>query len=225
MTEAWEPKFLFSGKYEDNFLKPFLSGFLWTRVYATLLPLPPLIFHCVGGFWDCCDFDMAVIRYNHSARSYQRLGKLSSSTLTNLIHKTLVFFSFYLIKVKQEWHCSGFILFTEILCELHGPRKKPTQLSMNFVIVFTMKSKDLSRDCCTVYTVVGSNNWSFSLPNGRNGVKTGLFFHDLVLRAGIFKKSMGARHRGGIGFLYRPARLHRLAEFIPWHQFRGPINI
>ncbi len=43
--------------------------------------------------------------------------------------------------------------------------------------------------------------------------------------AGIFKKSMGARHRGGIGFSYRPARLHRLAEFIPWNQFRGPIDI
>jgi hypothetical protein len=46
-----------------------------------------------------------------------------------------------------------------------------------------------------------------------------------VARAGIFKNSMGARRRGGIGFSYRPARLHRLAEFIPWHQFRGPINI
>ncbi len=54
-------------------------------------------------------------------------------------------------------------------------------------------------------------------------------------RARIFKKSLGARHRvgigllyrpaRGIGFSYRPARLHRLAEFIPWHQFRGPINI
>jgi hypothetical protein len=43
-------------------------------------------------------------------------------------------------------------------------------------------------------------------------------------RAVIFKKSMGARHRGGIGFSYRPARLQRLAEFIPWNQFRGPIN-
>jgi hypothetical protein len=32
-----------------------------------------------------------------------------------------------------------------------------------------------------LYTGVGSNNCSFSLPNGRNGVKTGLFFHDLVL--------------------------------------------
>jgi hypothetical protein len=35
-------------------------------------------------------------------------------------------------------------------------------------------------------------------------------------RAEIFKKSMGrARNRGGIGLSYRPARLHRLAEFIP----------
>jgi hypothetical protein len=41
-------------------------------------------------------------------------------------------------------------------------------------------------------------------------------------RAGIFKKSMGARNRAGIG--YRPARLHRLAEFIPWSQFLGSIN-
>ncbi len=41
-------------------------------------------------------------------------------------------------------------------------------------------------------------------------------------RAGIFKRSTGARHRIGIGLLYRPARLHRLAEFIPWNWFRGP---
>jgi hypothetical protein len=44
-------------------------------------------------------------------------------------------------------------------------------------------------------------------------------------RAGIFKKSMGARKRGGIGLSYWPDRLHRLAEFIPWNQCRGPINI
>jgi hypothetical protein len=30
-----------------------------------------------------------------------------------------------------------------------------------------------------------------------------------------FKQSMGARNREGIGVSYRPARLHRLAEFIP----------
>jgi hypothetical protein len=44
-------------------------------------------------------------------------------------------------------------------------------------------------------------------------------------RAGIFKKSMGARNRGGIGLSYRPVGLLRLREFIPWNQFRGPINI
>ncbi len=36
---------------------------------------------------------------------------------------------------------------------------------------------------------------------------------------------MGARHRGGVRLSYRPARLHRLAEFIPWNQFRGPIHV
>jgi hypothetical protein len=44
-------------------------------------------------------------------------------------------------------------------------------------------------------------------------------------RAWIFKKSMGARNRGGIGLSYRPARLHRLAEFIPWNRFLGSINV
>ncbi len=43
--------------------------------------------------------------------------------------------------------------------------------------------------------------------------------------AGIFKKSMGARHRVGIGLSYRPARLHRLAELMPWHRFLGSIKV
>jgi hypothetical protein len=34
--------------------------------------------------------------------------------------------------------------------------------------------------------------------------------------AGILEQSMGARNRVGIGLSYRPARLHRLAEMIPW---------
>ncbi len=38
-----------------------------------------------------------------------------------------------------------------------------------------------------------------------------------LYRAGNFKESMGARNRRGIGLSYRPARLHRLAEFIPWN--------
>ncbi len=33
--------------------------------------------------------------------------------------------------------------------------------------------------------------------------------------AGIFKQSMAARNRIGIGLLYRPARLHILTELVP----------
>ncbi len=47
----------------------------------------------------------------------------------------------------------------------------------------------------------------------------------VLFRAGIFKESMGARNRGGIGLSYRPARLHRLAELIPWDRFLGSINV
>jgi hypothetical protein len=39
------------------------------------------------------------------------------------------------------------------------------------------------------------------------------------------KKSMGARHRVGIRLSYRPARLHRLAELMPWNRFLGSINV
>jgi hypothetical protein len=44
-------------------------------------------------------------------------------------------------------------------------------------------------------------------------------------RAGIFKQSMGARNRVGTRLSYRPGRLHRLAEFIPWNRFLGSINV
>ncbi len=49
--------------------------------------------------------------------------------------------------------------------------------------------------------------------------------YTIEVRAGIFKAAMGARNRGGRGLSYRPARLHRLAEFIPWNRFRGPIHV
>jgi hypothetical protein len=39
---------------------------------------------------------------------------------------------------------------------------------------------------------------------------------------GIFRQSMGARNRLGIGMLYRPARLHSLAELVLWNRFRAP---
>jgi hypothetical protein len=41
------------------------------------------------------------------------------------------------------------------------------------------------------------------------------------LCAGIFKQSMGTSNRVGIGLSYRPARLHRQAESIPWNRFLG----
>jgi hypothetical protein len=56
----------------------------------------------------------------------------------------------------------------------------------------------------------------------------GLFGLQLLLnnnRAGILKQSMGARNRVGIVLSYRPARLHRLAEFIPWNRFLDSINV
>ncbi len=41
----------------------------------------------------------------------------------------------------------------------------------------------------------------------------------------FLKKSIGARHRVGRGLSYRPARLYRLAEFIPWNRFLGSMNV
>jgi hypothetical protein len=46
-----------------------------------------------------------------------------------------------------------------------------------------------------------------------------------LYRVEIFKQSMGARNRVVIGLSYRPARLHRLAEFIPWNRFLGSIIV
>jgi hypothetical protein len=43
--------------------------------------------------------------------------------------------------------------------------------------------------------------------------------------AGIFKHSLGARNRVGIGLSYRPTRLHRLLEMIPWNRFLGSLKV
>jgi hypothetical protein len=37
--------------------------------------------------------------------------------------------------------------------------------------------------------------------------------------AGILEQSIGTRNRVVIGLSYRPARLHRLVESIPWDRF------
>jgi hypothetical protein len=36
---------------------------------------------------------------------------------------------------------------------------------------------------------------------------------------------MGAGNRGGIWLSYRPARLHRLADSIPWNRFLGSLKV
>ncbi len=43
--------------------------------------------------------------------------------------------------------------------------------------------------------------------------------------AGIFKKSMGATNRPGIGMLYRLARLHSLVSLVPWNRFLGSLTV
>ncbi len=43
--------------------------------------------------------------------------------------------------------------------------------------------------------------------------------------AGIFKQSMGARNRVGKRLLYRSARLHSLAELVPWNRFLVSLKV
>ncbi len=43
--------------------------------------------------------------------------------------------------------------------------------------------------------------------------------------AWIFKQSMGARKRLGIGLSYRPTRLHSLVELVPWNRFMGSLKV
>jgi hypothetical protein len=42
-----------------------------------------------------------------------------------------------------------------------------------------------------------------------------------VARAGVFKHSVGTRNPVGIGLSYQPAKLHSLAELVPWNRFLG----
>jgi hypothetical protein len=47
----------------------------------------------------------------------------------------------------------------------------------------------------------------------------------LAARAGLFKHSVGARNQGEIGFSYRPARLHWLAELMSRNRFLSSLNV
>jgi hypothetical protein len=50
-------------------------------------------------------------------------------------------------------------------------------------------------------------------------------FFIIMFVARIFKQSLGARNPVGIGLSYRPARLHSLAEMIPWSRFLSSLNV
>jgi hypothetical protein len=43
--------------------------------------------------------------------------------------------------------------------------------------------------------------------------------------AGIFKQSLGARNRLGIGLPYQPTRLHILAELVTWNRFLRSLKV
>ncbi len=47
----------------------------------------------------------------------------------------------------------------------------------------------------------------------------------VLYSAGSLGQSMGARNRVGIELSYRPAKLHTLAESIPWHLFLGSLYV
>jgi hypothetical protein len=73
----------------------------------------------------------------------------------------------------------------------------------------------MQKDCQLQYTFIAPAEF-VNLSNGKD---------ETLIRAGIFIQSMGSRNRVGIGLMYRPARLHRLAEFIAWNRFLGSINV
>jgi hypothetical protein len=46
-----------------------------------------------------------------------------------------------------------------------------------------------------------------------------------IISAGNLEQFMGVKNQIGIGLSYRPARLHRLTESIPWNRFLGYLNV
>jgi hypothetical protein len=71
---------------------------------------------------------------------------------------------------------------------------------------------------------------AFGMPTAQSPIfkllmSPGINSASYVARAGIFKHSMVARNRLGIGLSYRPARLHWLAELISKNRFLGSLKV
>ncbi len=100
-----------------------------------------------------------------------------------------------------------------------GNRKKPLTFLQCIIPILTF---DDHQSC--VCSVLRLSTLRIKGPEKEMGVASWMTDH-YGIRAGIFKQSMGARNRIGIGLSYRPARLHRLVELIPWNRFLGSINV
>ncbi len=97
-----------------------------------------------------------------------------------------------------------------------GTGKWQTFFTVYFEVLHTILIKTATSKFFNIHTSVFLN---ILLSLKCLGTDRSLMQSTLLYRAGIFKKSMGARNLGGIGLSNRPARL---AEFIPWNQFGGP---
>jgi hypothetical protein len=120
--------FLLVEVYGQKLEKKFLRGF-WQNssllrlkfgiyvLYSTLLHLPPLRFHCVGGCWDwtqdCCDIVSAVKRSNHSTRSHPHTATSHPNSARSHPGSSfcLVFYTLVL-HANHEWS----FLFPRVFC-------------------------------------------------------------------------------------------------------------
>ncbi len=133
------------------------------------------------------------------------------------------------LKSAQSWGCPCSIkcLFKDIRSALTPSlRISPFSCWLFWKLADRCKCAQPKGEICAIQPfpfVVGVDNWLRSWLCDK-GVSYTKFFFECSLRAGIFKQSMGARNRVGIGLSYQPAGLPRLAEFIPWNRFLGSIN-
>ncbi len=97
-----------------------------------------------------------------------------------------------------------------ILCEWDAPEGHPGQSCVHLfarILSTSFTSVSILSVCC--YSRVSISMNRTPPPHPKNS-------------AGIFKQSMGDRNQEGIGLLYRPARLHNLAELVLWNRFWAP---
>ncbi len=176
MTEACQPNFLFSGKYKYNFFySHFCQDFYGLECMQHCF-LCRLSFSTVSEdagtvatlTWQSYAIITRLDLINDSGNSHPRLRQISSQ-------KT----SFCLV-LSNKGQAGVTLLWISIVNMWTAWSTKKTY-TIKYEFWYCLHHEIERSVKGLLYTVVGSNNCSFSLPNGRNWVKTGLFFHDLVL--------------------------------------------